>query len=148
MDVHARATEPDRVVVEENPFADPSDTPPPPPRPRGPREDDPGMPDELWRMGIQGRQWVRSLVAAGAKIGPNNWPTWWAILTGLYGATVDETKHQALVDVVVDRMVRQRIEAWPDEARRMVQAAQAEEREKAKPGKRHYTMDDTDGVVA
>lgn len=104
-------------------------------RPAGPTEDDEGMPADLWRMGIQGRQWARALITAGAKIGPQNWPAWWGILVSCYGATKDNTNHQALVDIVDRQMVRKKIEAWPDEARRLVEAAQAEERDAAKPGR-------------
>jgi hypothetical protein len=117
------ATSPPPQNREQSPFHDdqgqmvPPPAQTPPPRPKGPREDDPGDPEGLWHAGIKGRAWARSLVKTGAPIGPGNWLTWWGLLEHCCKSTVEETNHAALVDFVAANFAGKGKKPWPDEVR-------------------------------
>lgn len=59
--------------------------------------------EDEWRFGVGSEPWARSLVAAGAKIGPKNWPRWKAIL--------GDFSHDQVVAVVLGLPAHDR---WPD----------------------------------
>jgi hypothetical protein len=84
-----------------------------------PSEDSDGDPADLWKIHVKSRKWVRDLIRVGAKIGGNNWPAWWGFLKDLHGATVEDPRHQTLVDFIRERFIPTGKPIWPQDVREL-----------------------------